>query len=175
MPSRTQISQLPEEIRTELNKQLIQNNFSDYEALSQWLSQKGCQISRSSVAYYGRKFRVEIESLRQNTEQTAALAEVLKDDPNDIGHTLIELVKHKAFQVLLNIDLEQEQEEGKIKFTELARLIASLSKSDIELRKYRQSLKEKAEAAIEKVDSLQKKGLSPEIAAQIRAQILGMV
>ncbi len=175
MPARTQISQMPDDIRAQLNNKLIYNNFSDYESLAQWLHDKGYLISRSTVGYYSRKFRIEIEDIKRNKEQTSALAEVLKDDQNDIGQTLIDLVKHKSFQALLNIDLDQEQEEGKIKFTELARLIAQISKSDIDLRKYREIIKDKAEKAIREVESLQKtKGLPADIAAQIRAQILGI-
>ena len=49
MPARSAVGQLPEEIRDEINRRLVENSFSGYAQLAGWLRELGYQISKSAL------------------------------------------------------------------------------------------------------------------------------
>ena len=49
MPARSAVGQLPEEIRDELNRRLVENGFAGYAALAAWLADQGYKVSKSAV------------------------------------------------------------------------------------------------------------------------------
>lgn len=171
MPARSAISLLPEDIRRELDKKLLQNAFSSYTELASWLREQGFEISRSTLHRYGQKFEQQLSNLKTVAEQIKAIGEVTHDDENLMGDALTRLAQEKLFRVLV----EMEQVED-VSFPALVRAIADLNRSSVTVKKYQSEVRQKAKVAAEEVEkTVQREGLSPETAAAIRAQILGIV
>ncbi|GKW13520.1 phage protein Gp27 family protein [Pectobacterium sp. IFB5596] len=62
------IDKLPENIREELHKELLRTNFTDYEYLSFWMSEKGYDISKSGIHRYAIKHKDEILGIGQESK-----------------------------------------------------------------------------------------------------------
>jgi Protein of unknown function (DUF3486) len=54
MPARSKVAMLPEEVRTELERRIIERSFSGYQDLADWLQTKGYQIAHDSVQRHGQ-------------------------------------------------------------------------------------------------------------------------
>ena len=173
MPPRSAVSMLPPEILAELNKRLCENQFSDYVKLSEWLKEQGFQISKSSVHRHGREFQKQLEQIKKTTLQAKAIIDEVGDDQQVLAEAITRLVQQKAFEILSECDFNTEETS----LTDLGRMIATVNKSGIDLKKYQQQVKERCLAAAEEVKEELKKeaGLSPEVEAKIRAKILGIV
>ena len=46
MAQRSTIEKLPEAVRHEFERKLVENGFSDYQAIAEWLQAQGYEISR---------------------------------------------------------------------------------------------------------------------------------
>lgn len=170
MPKRSKCSLLPPELREELDKKLIETNFSDFQGLETWLEQQGFEISHTSIWRYSQKFAEQIATLKQTSEQAKAIVEVLDDGSCDLGDALTRLAQHKAFETLLELKNDPKA------LGTLGAMISSLNKTSIVLAKYQAEVREKAKALADEIASSGKrKGLSEETAAEIRAKILGLV
>ena len=53
MPPRSKVASLPKSVKTWFDKALVENNFSDYEALAEELASRGFSISKSALHRYG--------------------------------------------------------------------------------------------------------------------------
>lgn len=59
MPAPSLIYKLPQPIRKELMDRLVQNGFSEYEKISEWLKELGYDISKSAIHRFGVQFKSE--------------------------------------------------------------------------------------------------------------------
>jgi hypothetical protein len=169
---RSKVMQLPEATKAELDRLLVQNGFSDYQGLADWLNEQGFEISKTAVHRYGQRFEERLGLLRVASEQAKAIAEQVGDDDGAMNEAVTALAMEKCFQVLMNLNAEDV--EG-IRLPSLAKAIADLSKSRVQVQKYRDQVREKVLAVADEVTSTaREKGLSPEVAGDIRAKILGI-
>src|SRR5690606_36058577 len=53
MPPRSKIEQLPDDVRAELDRKLIEDGFRNYVELAQWLTDRGHASGKSAVGAYG--------------------------------------------------------------------------------------------------------------------------
>lgn len=85
MARASKIMKLPPEVLEELNAMLISNGFNDYEGLSDWLKEKGFDISRSAVHRHGSELEAEFEEAMADARRTRALAKAAREsgDAND--------------------------------------------------------------------------------------------
>ena len=170
---RSIVAQLPEEIRTALDRQLVINEFSDYAGLANWLAEKGYQISRSSVHRYGKKFQQRLDLIKEVTEQARALSEAAGDDENALGDALTRLTQQKAFEILLNVqEIDSESIHWSI-LPKLGKMIADLNRSGVTVKRYRSEMLEKLK---EKLAGLEKEGknLDPKTLQKVREEIYGI-
>lgn len=180
MPKPSLISMLPQDIQNELDKKLIGNGFSNYHGLAAWLGQKGYSISPSSIHRYGQDFKSKCENIKLLTAQAKALVENVGDDDNAVGESLSILAQSKLFDALLKIDIEAELEgedgEGKksgLDFLGLIRAVATLNRSSVAVKKFREEIKQKVQLTADKISSQMKaEGLSDERADWLRSRIL---
>jgi len=171
MPKRSSVDMLPEEIRAELNRRLISGGFSGYEALAEWLGERGCEISKSSLHRHGQRLEKRLAAIRIATEQARAIAEAAGDDEGVMNDALIRLVQEKTFQALVEME-----DAGEIALHKVGRMIADLSRSSIAQKRWMAETREKAKAASDEVVTLARRsGLSEEKAEEIRRKILGIV
>lgn len=181
MPRRSSLLQIPTDLRERLNARLVQQGFADYDGLLDWLNVEletaglELRISRTALWRHGQQFEERLEALRLATEQAKAISEGAEDDEGAMTDALVRLTQEKLFSVLMQVQIDPEH----IDINKVGRMIADLGRASItqkkHMREVREEIARKATAAAEKVAALTNKGgLSPEVAAQIRAEILGI-
>lgn len=169
MPTRKKCKLLPQTMRDELNRRLIENAFGGYKELELWLKSKGYNISHQAIWHYGQEFEKKLDKIDFLTQQAKAICDASVDEENALAEALTKLAQQKAFERLLTIDHIEENTS----FTSLVRSIADLNRSSVSLKKYRQELKDKLSLITTELS--QKAGLSDDVAQQIREKILGVI
>ncbi len=170
MPQRNSVYLLPEEIKKELDTQLVKNQFSGYLELERWLREEGYEISKSSIHRYGSKFKKQLETIKLATEQAKVIANEC-DDENDMADALSRLAQQKLFQVL--VDLEDVPDD--IELPKLVTAIATLNRSSVNVKKYSQEVKEKVKKAQEQIDDIGvKSGIPESVMENIKNSMLGI-
>lgn len=171
MPRRSKVLSLPEAVRQTLDRKLVEHGFQDYEDLSEWLHGKGYEISKSAVHRYGQEFEARLAALRLASAQAKEIVTAIGDNEGAMGDALTSLAQEKAFQVLMNLEAEDEE----ISLDKLMTSIARLNRTGIQQKKFQQEMREKARAAAEEVEEItRQEGLSDDVAATIREKILGI-
>jgi hypothetical protein len=171
MPRRSTVTALPDAVKAWLDKSLVENNFSGYEALAEELKTRGYAISKSALHRYGSGFEATMANLAIATEQAKAIAEACPDDAGAMNDALIRIVQQKAFEVLMKLEVDPE----KVKLTGLGDMIANLTRSSVNVKKFMAEVREKATAAAEKVAAVARKGgLTDDTIALIEREILGI-
>jgi hypothetical protein len=172
MPRRKKVDELPEEIRSELNRLLIERAFGDFRGLEGWLEERGYSIGKSSIHRYSRDFQAQMEDLRVATEQARAIAEVCGDDENSLGDALSRLAQQKLMDALRDIDPAGVEE---LSLDRLVNAIANLNKSANATKKHSSDVRKKIKQVSEEVaETARSSGLSETAAEEIRRKILGV-
>lgn len=175
MPQRSKISTLPDTLKAELDRRLIQSGFSGYEGLEEWLTDQGWQISKSAIHRYGSKFEERLGAIAMATEQAKAIASAAEDDGNAMSDAVIRLIQEKVFQML--VDMESLDPEN-VSLTSIGMMIAKLTSSSVQVKEQQRKYKDRAEQAAKEIDNLlgqsKTRGLSEDMAAQIRSKVLGI-
>lgn len=168
MPPRSKVATLPAEVKAWLDHALAENNFSDYEALSAELTERGFAISKSALHRYGQNFEERLSALKVASEQARAVVSAAPDEEGAVNEALMRLVQEHLFRLLMS-------EEGKIDLPKVAKAVAELGKASIAQKKWQAEVRAKAEAAASEVEKIAKKGgLDAETVAEIRREILGV-
>lgn len=171
---RSKIELLPAEVRAELEKRLIASSFSGYDQLAEWLQAQGFEIHRASVHRFGTKFEERVRALKAATDQARAIVEASPDDDGAMNEALVRLSQQKAFDLLIDLEIDPES----IEFPKLMRAIADMNRSSVALKKFRdevtQRAREAADRVAEKIKAAQTRGMSAEVSAEIRREILGV-
>jgi hypothetical protein len=184
MPQRSKILQLPPEIKAAFDLRLAKGNFCDYDEITAWLNGElaaaGLEItvSRSGVHRYGQGFEERLAAIKIATEQARAISEVVGDDEARMSDALIALVQEKAFDVLVNLQTEDQEMFGKI-FPKLGIMVSRLSRASVAQKKWQAETRKKAEQAVENITKKAagggRKQLDPETKRIIKEEIYGIV
>lgn len=168
MPPRSKVASLPKSVKNWFDKALVENNFSDYEALADELAARGFSISKSALHRYGQDFESRLSSLKMASEQARAVVEAAPDEEGSVNEALMRFVQEHLFKMLL-------AEDGKFDPYKMAKAVAELGKASVVQKKWQAEWKEKVEAAADRVDEIAKKGgMSQATVDKIRREILGM-
>ncbi len=170
MPQRLKVLSLPEDIKKELDKKLIDGGFSGYEALSSWLSEKGYEISKSALHRYGIEFEQRLAALKVATEQARAVVEASGDEEGSMNEALIRLVQQEAFNVLVKLS----EEDKNSLLPKLGVMVAKLSKASVDQKKWMAELKKKAERAAENVEKRLAGSIDAETLRRVKEEIYGL-
>lgn len=179
MSPRSSMELLPENVRREFERRLIENGFANYTELAAWLNEQGFQISRSAVHRHGYKIQRRLQAIKESTE-AAKLIVANADDENDSrSEALMALLQNQLFEALIDIsekDSEELAPEARFDLlSEGGKRIAGLISASTRLKEYQNKVKSRALAAADEVAKAVKKGgLSDDTAEQIRKQILGI-
>ncbi len=170
------LTELPSNVKQELNKRLLENGFSDYVALSDWLDEQGYSISKSSIHRYSKKFQKEHQAISIATEQAKVLAETIPDDEGAMAEALTRVAQNKLYDALVGLDVESYLEEDTVEnLPKLVGAIAKLNQSSVSLKKYQQEVRSKLKAASEEISQIVVKGgLSDTAVDAIKNRILGV-
>lgn len=178
MPPANAIDQLPVDVKTWLDKALLEQNFSSYTTLADYLKGQGYALSRSSLHRYGQKLERRLSAIRASTEAARTLAANVDDAENHLSGSVISLVQTGLFETLLNLQEAESAEDAgeRVKLlSQAAKSIAEVSRASIANKKWQAEIRVKAEAAANRAEAIAKKGgLSAEAAEAIRREILGI-
>lgn len=175
MPQRSAVSQLPEDVRKQLEQRLLKGGFADYEGLSEWLAEQGYEISRSAVHRYGQRFEGRLQALKTATDQAKAIAQASKDDEGDMNEALIRLVQTKTFEVLVALE-EGDDEDGNapsVDLPKIGRMVAELARASISQKRWADQVRARIQAKADEFAS--RNGLSAAQAQDLRRELLGVV
>ena len=174
MPKRSSVNKLPKAVKQWLDKCLVESDFSGYEALAEALKAKGYQISKSSLHRYGSDFEESLNAIKMSTEMAKAVVEACPDDENNFGEALSRLVQQKSFEVLTKMEIDPD----KVKLADLGRMVASINRSSVEIKKYAAEVKSKIAAKLASMEAESKSGKRKVDAAtlkMVREEIYGLI
>jgi hypothetical protein len=170
MPVRSTIKTLlPDDVRAELNRRLVANEFSNLDALIEWLREVGFVTSHSALGRYSMRFERNLTMIKTAAEQARALVEADPDMSGAMGDALVRLLQQKIFEVLL--EAEEIRDTGDL--AKLARAVSQLGRVTLRQRQWSEAVRQRLEAQKagvgEKIGAMQKEGgLSDEAADRIR-------
>lgn len=182
MPKREAVRALPEDVRSWLDKSLIQGNFSGYELLEGALRDRGFQISKSAIHRYGKKFERRLAAIKASTEAARMLTEGAADDQDARSEAVIALVQTELFETIVNLqeaaDEEIEPAERVKLLSSAAKNIATLTRASVNLKEYQAKVREKDAAKLAQMEGDAKSGkrhLDLDTIKQIREELYGIV
>tara|TARA_B100001079_G_scaffold75915_3_gene65314 strand:+ start:60 stop:575 length:516 start_codon:yes stop_codon:yes gene_type:complete len=168
MGKRAAIETMAPEDRQQLERKLVANGFSDYEALAQWLQALGYEIHKSQVHRFGQSFQERLKRIKTATEQAKMLQDELGDDEGALNDALIRHVQAQLFELLEKIDLDPDE----IDIHKLIRNIAQLSTATVRQKQWAAEARDRVARAAEKVRAIGKSnGLSDDALSQIEGEL----
>ena len=172
MARASSIQALPLEVQKWLDDALIDNNFSGYQDLEEYLRGKGFNISRSAIHRYGQNFEKRLQAIRDSTKAAEMIAKAAEDQGEHRSEAVIALVQSNVFELLISLE-----EAKRVKMlADVAHAMANLTRASVNLREYQEKVKAKVAAVADAVSKSAKKGgLSADAADEIRRQILGIM
>jgi hypothetical protein len=177
MPPPSKVALLPDDIRDELDQRLIAAGFGRCEELSEWLFDKGFEISKTTVNERAKKLKYRLAAITASTEAAKMIAKAAPDEADDRSNAVIAIVQSEIFEAILQLE-EAVKVEDKIERIELlnkvAKNIATLTRASVARNKHAIDVREKAllEAANRVESAAQARGLSKEDARFWREQVL---
>ncbi len=173
MPARSKVAMLPVEVRSELERRIVERAFSGYEELAEWLQAQGYQIAEDSVQRYGSRLQHKLEAMDRAAHQAKAIAEAAPHGGETILDATIQLIHERAFSAL--VEAEQLEQSDMMR---LARTLADLSRITIARQRWAEELKSRLDrqkqAASERLANTERKGLTKEAYHAIRNALLGI-
>ncbi|MBF0567081.1 MAG: DUF3486 family protein [Nitrospirae bacterium] len=158
--------ELPATIRQSVERLLVEGE--TYDAIKEWLKDKGYDLSRSSIGRYGQGYLERVQNLRMLEDQARTL---IGENPEMF--VLEEAVsKVMTAAVLQEINTENFKIDGK---SGILSDFANLQKASIMRERWKAELGRKVEKTAGEVEKdVKAKGLSESAAALIRKKILGI-
>jgi hypothetical protein len=88
MPPRSKVAMLPEAVRAELERRIVERSFSRYQDLADWLQAQGYRIAADSVQRHGARLARKIETAQRVADAAGAIA-AATDGTVDVASRLI--------------------------------------------------------------------------------------
>jgi hypothetical protein len=181
VPRRAEIAHLPAEVQQWLDAALSENGFSQFDALSQQLKQRGFSISKSAVGRHSIKLADKLKRIKDLVATARTIESEAEDNQDALSGASIKLMQAEVMELMYC--LQDDDDEGKTDNDQRIKLIGTLGKIIPELtrasthqkvfaEKVRKTERERA-ADIAKT-TMKQAGLSDERADWVRAKILGI-
>ncbi len=168
MGQRAAIDMMSSEDRIELERKLVENGFSQYQDLADWLQALGYEIHKSQVHRFGQSFQERLKRMRTATEQAKMLATELGDDEGALNDALIRHAQVQIFELLEKIDIDPDE----IDIHKLFRNIAQMSQATVRQKQWAAEARERMAKAAEKVKEIGKRnGLSDATLNEIEGEL----
>ncbi|MBZ9574405.1 DUF3486 family protein [Modicisalibacter sp. MOD 31.J] len=181
MGQRSKVFDLPPEVREELNERLVSTGFQGYSALAEWLSERGYNVSRSSVHRYGQDLQEEFEeamgNVRKTTEMAKAMADAVEDDEGNLIDATARIVQEQLLRVSLALrKAEHDPEVSAHHLAKVSKALTNLGRVSIAQKKHAKEVRQEvAQEAAEAADSaMAGQGMSREAIDTIKREILGI-
>jgi Protein of unknown function (DUF3486) len=180
MPPRSKVSQLPTDVKAELDKKLIGSAFSGYRAIETWLNEQGFQISHSAIHTYGQEFQKNLDNIKTSTEQAKAIVAMVGDDENALGEAVTSLALQKALEALLALDVtitktdDGSPDKFAYEWTKLLRAVGQLSNQSIANKQYRSKVQKIIEEEIKAMELEARAKATGTVAEQAEAEVMNL-
>lgn len=184
MTPRSTITRLPPELRSKIDRLLMDGRFTLDEIMAR-LDDLEAGVSRSAVGRYAKSKEKLIDSMRRSADLAATAGAELGDQAaTKAGRVLIELTQAMMFDlVLARADMDDDEAAKAMdtkKFAEFARAqkdLMSAAKTSVELDiKIREDQEKRTKAAaVEATEKVAKeRGLTADTIEAIKSSILGV-
>lgn len=174
MPPRSKVGLLPADAKSWLDRELIRRGFGGYEELEDLLAAKGFRIGKSSIQRYGVELQNQQLAIKASTEAAKAIAAEVEDNEGAMGQALVAMCQKELFDLLIHAG-DDEQLTPK-SLGQLTNAISRISRANIAQKKYADEVREKTQAAADKVkDLVRSGGLTEAQQDDIYNTILGIV
>lgn len=178
MGQRAKVTQLPDDVRRQLDAELVKRGFSGYDALETWLHGIGISIGKSSIHRYGKNLERKLAAIKASTEAARLIAAEAPDDADQRSGAVMSMLQTEIFEMLVDLQ-DASEEDDPVKrakvLSSLAKNIASLTRASVHQKRHEIEIRAKAEATADKVARLAKKGgLSAATVDNIKREILGI-
>ncbi len=163
-----------------LKVRLEDSGFQDYQQLTDWLTELGYEISKSSVHRFGKKHEQKMQAVSLSTQAAIYMAERNPDDAGALSSTVITMMQSEFFNALVQLQSLGDDEDIKpmermAALSKISKGVAELSKATVNQKKWQVETRDKANAAADKVEQLANKGgLTGDTVQEIRKAILGI-
>jgi hypothetical protein len=183
MAPRSAIDKLPESVLKELNKKLIDQAFSDYQGLTDWLKSKGYKIGKTAVWEHGSAIQASMKKAMDRALYRMEIAKALSGASDEDKAALMEANEIVAMDQIMDMfeAMSNWKAEDKVSAVpKLVRAIADLNRSAIGSSKWKREFEAEArrlareEAAQAAARAAKAEGVSEQGIARIR-EALGMV
>ena len=101
MPARSKVAMLPEEVRNELERRIVERSFSGYHDLADWLQAQGYHIAHDSIQRHGARLSRHIEATKQLTHEAHAIAAAIDNSDTTVVDVSIQLIHQRILALLL--------------------------------------------------------------------------
>lgn len=153
MARRSKVSGLPTEVLDDLNTQLVQRGFCDYEALSDWLKSLGFDISKSALHRHGSELEAEFAEAMADARRTRALAKAAREDSDEDDGAMLSAASSIMQDSLLRVSLKLKNSGDDAASTAkslslVSRAFADVGRFDIARQKWQTEVRAKVNAKL---------------------------
>lgn len=148
MPAPSSISKLPEAARNALDKRLVAQQFSGYQALSGWLQEQGYEISKSAIHRHGQHVQQRINRIQASTQAAQLIADAAPDQEDARSAAVIALVQSELFEAMLQLEEADDEADpaARIKLlSQSARAIAEASRASVSQKRWQEEVRKEYE------------------------------
>lgn len=181
MGRQSTVKRLPADVLDALNAQLIKQGFAGYDALVEWLLERGFEISRSALHRHGSELEADFQEAIADARRTRALARAAREAGDEDDGLLTSAAAGILQDNLLRVslaakrDIEEDPAASAKTLSLISRAFADVGRMDIANQKWMAETRAKAAEVADKAAKLASKGgMSPDAAAEIRKMILGI-
>lgn len=162
------LAEFPPELVGAVND-LLQKG-ATYAEVTAYLVDRGAAIGKSSVARYAKEFQARLDRLGVVKDRLRAIQEEVGGDALMMQDATTQLALHQVAEHLLKLD-----SLGDVNPVQLMKALALLNSSSVQVRKYQEEQRKKAQEAASQVKDVAKKaGLSEDAIREIEEKVLGI-
>jgi hypothetical protein len=176
MPRRAKIDSMPPEVRTWVERALVDRGFAGYQELASLIQARtGVDISHAAVHRYGQRLARKLAAIRASTEAARAIAEAAPDREDLRSAAAMSLVQSELFEALVSLREAEETEDAgaRVKLlAQAARAIAEVARASVGQKRWSEEMRERLEA-VELDAANAGRRLDPETLKAVREALYG--
>lgn len=148
MARRPKIDSLPADLKTQLERLLLDKTHGGYMALSAWLKDQGFEISHAAVHRYDQRLQTVMARIKASTEAARLIAQSAPDEADEHSAAVLRMVQSSLFEAMTRVTEAQDADPAdQVKIlSQAARAIAEASRASIGQKKWADEVKTKLDA-----------------------------
>jgi Protein of unknown function (DUF3486) len=96
------MSSIPSEIRAEVLEKLKETEFTEYDAMIEWLASNGYQIARSTFNRWALEQRIRLEKMAETVELAKTISELFKADGSQLSDAVNKTMQVELLKAVQN-------------------------------------------------------------------------